>query len=377
MTFLKSFQTSTVKKNFTWQCDLCYTRTEQNKVATLSEQISDLKSSVETMVRQQNIGQIKKSITEEFNLIQEAMLSEIKSRFEEVQSKLAVELQNLKSEVIIPANDSTTPALGTPWDNAQRVRGIKASLLVKPSAGQAIDMKKVQAAAVDNGIPLDSVVVSSSGETFLNLPNEASRDKLQPILATIEPEKEIVVLKSKLPSVALLSVTEEHKSVDIIRMIKQQNEAVGNLMESGSHLSVVYTKKPREGQKFHQVVLRVSPEIRRAIRANNNRIHMSSSVHKVVDRFHVKRCNTCQSFGHYTEKCSNTKVCGYCSETTHLSKDCPIKDNGHEHHKCNNCIKQNLTPNTGHSAFWGKCPAYLDQQKRLKRTVGYNYEDSN
>ena len=159
-------------------------------------------------------------------------------------------------------------------------------------------------------------------------------------------------------------------------MIKQQNEAVGSLADSGSHLSVVYTKKPIKEQKFHQVVLRVSPEIRRAIKSNNDKLHMGDKVHRVVDRFHVKRCNTCQSFGHYSEKCENTKICGYCAENSHLSKDCPHKDSEHENHKCHNCLKLKLDPHTGHSTFWYKCPAYLEQQKRQKRTIGYNY-DSN
>ena len=36
----------------------------------------------------------------------------------------------------------------------------------------------------------------------------------------------------------------------------------------------------------------------------------------------------------------------------------------------------NLTAE-GHSTFWSKCPAYMDQQNKYKRTISYNYEDSN
>ena len=179
-----------------------------------------------------------------------------------------------------------------------------------------------------------------------------------------------------MPSIALLGVTDEHKSEEIIHMIKLQNAAIGSLVEAGSHISVVYTKKPSESQKFHQVVLRVSPEIRRVIKNNRNKIHMGDKVHTVVDRFHVKRCNTCQQFGHYADRCSpaNRETCGYCAENTHLSTNCPHKSESHVNYKCINCEKQSLNPSTGHSTFWSKCPAYLEQQKKHKRTIGYNYD---
>ena len=380
VTFLKTFHQSTIKPNFTWSCDVCLTLTEQNKVGTLSDQISALRLAVEKLTKDKAENTLKTLVNEEFALLTEVITSDIRERLAMVKTELHGKFDNLQSELSEKLATSTTVNAGkaqtTPWDNTQKIEEIKSSLLVKPTGGQPIDMKKVQDAAVNNGIPLDSVVVSSTGDTFVNLPNEASRRKLEPILAHIEPEREVVVLKSKLPSIALLSVTEEHKPEDITRMIKQQNEVIGNLIAAGSHLSVVYTKKPIEDQKFHQVVLRVSPDIRRAIKLNKNKIHMSANVHRVVDRFHVKRCNKCHDFGHYADKCPGTQICGYCAATSHSSKDCPIKNNGHASYKCNNCDKQGLNP-SGHSTFWSKCPAYMDQQNKHKRTIGYNYDDPN
>ena len=383
-TFLKVFHTSTVKPNFMWSCDHCLTLSEQNKVATLSQQVAALTATIDKLVQAQgkDSQSVKSQVTEEFTLLTELLTSDIKTRFQEVTTDLTDKFENLKSELTestqMPAKVDATPATANPWNNPQKVQQVKAALLVKPTAdGQPLDIQKVQDAAIEHGIPLDSVVVSATGETFVNLPNEDTRRKLQPILANMNPEKEIVVLKSKLPSIALLSVTKEHKTEDITRMIKQQNEAIGTLMDSGCHLSVVYTKKPTADQKFHQVVLRVSPEIRRAIKANNHKIHMASNVHRVVDRFHVKRCNTCHCFGHYADKCNNTKVCGYCSETNHFSRDCPLKNAEPGNYTCNNCKKHDPDTAKGHSTFWSKCPAYLEQQKRHKRTIGYNYDDLN
>lgn len=381
VTFLKTFHQSTIKPNFTWSCDDCLTLSEQNKVGTLSDQISALRLAVDKLTKEKSENNLQSLVKDEFALLTEVISSEIRVRLTEVKTELHSKFNNLQSELsenlptLATVNVAKAPI--TPWDNTQKIEEIKSSLLVKTSGGHPIDINKVKDAAVDNGIPLDSVVVSSAGDTFVNLPNEASRRKLEPILANIEPEREVVVLKSKLPSIAILSVTEEHKPEDIIRMIKQQNEVIGNLIEAGSHLSVVYTKKPTEDQKFHQVVLRVSPDIRRALKFNKNKIHMSANVHRVVDRFHVKRCNKCHDFGHYADRCPGIQICGYCAETSHPSKDCPIKNHGHASYKCHNCDKQGLNPASGHSTFWSKCPAYIDQQNRHKRTIGYNYDDPN
>ena len=73
-----------------------------------------------------------------------------KRNFEDLQSKL---LENL------PATENVANDLTTPWHNTRKVDQIKSALLVKPSDGLPIDIKKVKDAAVDNGIPLDSVVV--------------------------------------------------------------------------------------------------------------------------------------------------------------------------------------------------------------------------
>ena len=84
---------------------------------------------------------------------------------------------------------------------------------------------------------------------------------------------------------------------------------------------------------------------------------------RVTDRFYIKRCNTCQYFGHYsnfhdndTENKKTKVVCGYCSEEHH-SKDCPKKTNNPSSHRCSNCIKIGKN-GSGHSAFYYRCPAY-------------------
>ena len=95
---------------------------------------------------------------------------------------------------------------------------------------------------------------------------------------------------------------------EFIEKIKKQNPKVKQLIEEGSEFSIVYTKSPGGENKYHQVVARVSEEIRKAIKENKDRIHADLLAYRVVDRFYVKRCQNCQKFGHYEKDCDK-EVC--------------------------------------------------------------------
>ena len=164
-----------------------------------------------------------------------------------------------------------------------------------------------------------------------------------------------------------------------MNMIQKQNEVIRVLVEEGSHLSVLYTKPPGEGEDnkpYHQVVLRVSPDIRRAISNHGNKIHMGKLVHRVVDRFYVRRCNICQAYGHYQDECTRptSPICGYCSEETHFSRDCTKKSGSNHAFSCYNCKNSSLD-HKGHSTFWHNCPSYKAVQKKLERAIDYDYSN--
>ena len=134
----------------------------------------------------------------------------------------------------------------------------------------------------------------------------------------------------------------------------------------------MYTRSPnKEGinTKYHQIVARVSEDIRKAIKTNRDKLFVGVSSYRVVDRFYVKRCNQCQQYGHYEKDCENEACCGYCSGP-HLSVNCQKEKNDHEQHKCVNCEKSKKEE-TQHSAMWYKCPTYLEMQKKLKKTIPY------
>jgi hypothetical protein len=375
-TFFQMFKNA--KANFCWQCDKCLTKAEENIVATVNEKIGALSTKVDSLADslQKVVNLVTNNTDELTQSITSTIDDKIAGEFVQLRSKLSEEMETLrKSEQTI---DPPPEAAKTVWDMKEKVKEVRTSLLAKRNAesGSSVDIEKLEKAAIKNGIPVNSVHVTESGDTFVNLPNKASSDKLQPLLQ--EMNHDVVTLKSKLPTIALLGVTQEYSKTEIVHAILSQNEIIRGLVEeSKSHLSVVYTKEPNEGNPYHQVVLRVSPDIRRAINNNSNKLHMGRVLHRVVNRFYIRRCNNCQYYGHYQDKCPtpNSPVCGYCSQEGHLSKNCPIKSGPTTDFCCHNCKSRDIDFK-GHSTFWHNCPSYKEQQKKLEHSIDYDYSNS-
>ena len=260
-----------------------------------------------------------------------------------------------------------------PWCNTQRVAKMKTSLCIK-SNGSPVNLEKVGELATTNSIQVSKTVVKDNGDVYVELPSKENCEKLSPLLSEETfANNEVVTVKSKLPSISILNVKSFTSKEEFIGKIKQQNPTIKELVEKGSDFSIVFAKEPCEEnnqrQKF-QVVARVSDDIRRAIKCNDDKIYMDLLALRVVDRFFVKRCNKCQNFGHYEKDCQEDACCGYC-KGNHLSKDCvDVNDGDFGNYKCVNCERGNKDGN-GHSTHWHKCPSYLDLQKKLKKSIPY------
>lgn len=352
-THLSLHKQGSTKANFSWKCDKCLTISEENQAASLKDMMSKL--------------------IDRFSALEDRLSQEIKSQV----SEEFVRLTNAQSDEFIKLNESvsknTTPSAPTGvWNDTEKVAAMKSSLMVKADKdGNPVDASKVRKLVRENGIPVIKVVATATGDTFINLPNEESRDKLQPLLQS--EDNQVVPLKSKLPAVSLLGVTENLSKEQIKEGICNQNVSVGNLVHDGEEFSVVFTKPPAGKNLYHQVTIRVSPKIRSVITSAGDSLFLSSQVCKVRDSFHIRRCNKCQSFGHYAGRCKEDtpNVCGYCGEG-HKSDDCLLKNSAHSTHKCANCQLAGLDPE-GHSTFYYKCPAYKIQQDKLKSAIAYDY----
>ena len=357
-THLTLHKQPSTKKNFSWKCNQCLTISEQNQAATVKEAISQLLA---------NFAELKAQLPDQIRDV-------VKSEVENLTTSQTAEFNKLSESIASKISDPVMPQV-TPWADESRVENMKvnmkSSILVKPDKdGNPVDTKSVRKLAIDNGVPVTKIVVSDSGDTFINLPNVKSQEKLCPLLPS--DKNNVVVLKSKLPSIRIMSVTDELTKDDIKQGLCSQNPTIGELVQGGEELEVIYTRKPPEGMEFHQITVRISPLIRKAIKSLGDKIFLGSKSCGIEDSFHVKRCNRCQSFGHYAAKCrpDTPAICGFCTEN-HSSDDCELKNNPHRDHTCVNCRSGGIEKFKGHSTFYRKCPSYIIQQKKLESSITY------
>ena len=126
-----------------------------------------------------------------------------------------------------------------------------------------------------------------------------------------------------------------------------------------------------EDSPVHQIVARVSDDIRDILKAKGDMIYIGFSAHRVFDRFYVKSCAKCHRFGHYHAECQNDPCCGYCGDEGHESKDCHIhRQKDQDKYSCVNCVDAGK-PGEGHSSHWHRCPTYIEQQKKMMKNIPY------
>ena len=340
-TFLKNWNSPSVKSNFKWYCDCCLTKHEEKAVSTMEERFDKL-----------------------VDLVTE-LSAEVKSL------KSSPNVLAARDQVSIESSAPVTPS-STVWSNEKRVKSIKASLVIKNKPGNTsttdkdADLLKLKALAVSNKIPVSRVGFDSNGNTFVDCPSETDRNKLQPLLANDFADKDVSAVKEKLPCISIVGIEDEVTKSNLVTQLTKQNPKVDALVNAGEEFTVLFVKTTASG---YTAVARVSPKIRTAIQSERDRVFLGVTCCKVYDRFHIKRCNNCQGYGHFKDSCNAAVCCAYCG-LDHDSQQCGVKQDAAKH-SCINCKNAGLANYTGHTTFSLKCPTYIAAQNRLKSTIPY------
>ena len=339
-TTLKQYKMKSTPKNFKWMCDLCCTRFEQEIFTTVQTTAATLGETV---------------------------------------NKLSSQMDELKTDMDSNFSEINKSISGTNvWSDKTRVSSLKSALLIKPDKnGKPVELPVIRDLAIRNGIQVNKTVVTEAGNTFINLPSAADREKLTPLLQTssvVSPDQ-IVNLKEKLPTISIVGIEEEITKDTASEYVLGQNKAIEKLVEDGEIFHVVFVKKPGEYSKTYTLVARVTPRIRDEIRRLGNKLYIGLARYQVRDRFYVKRCNNCQSYHHYENTCEKNKQCGYCRSQEHASISCPLKNGPLNQHSCCNCESSGKVNYKGHNTMWYRCPTYQEEQDKLRKSINYNYPD--
>ena len=363
-TFLTQFIAKSCRKpNFSWKCDPCAIQRDKAEKTDLAQIVHKLASHVEVLTTAfetftRDIKQDNRILTTTFEILKHDIKQDI-------------------TAIQLPGPQPTTQ--GNPWTNTGAIQKLRSSFLVKPSvSGSKADMEKINKIVTDNNLQVNNIGVSQTGNTFIHCPTEDASKTLQTHIQTELVGHVVHSLQDPLPSISIAGVTKTewdplHVTPDgitnFIQRLRGQNPFLEGLMTDGESFKVIFMKPPSGDYKNFQIVARTSPKIRDAITARWNRLFIGSTSVRVYDRFYVKRCNKCNKFGHYKDKCENLPSCGICGADGHESETCDHKTET-SRFSCVNCKRENL-PQTGHNATSRKCPAYMTAQKKLKGNTPY------
>ena len=339
-TMVKTFVSLSTKSNFKFFCDICSTKFE---------------SDMETSGDQKMTGLLSK-------------VSGLEDKKDQIMKLLPKTAQTDKS---IPIKESIKF-----WSDENAMRRVKdpeSILVIKKSATPEQNHEihdEVQQTMERNNIPVDRSVMKKEGDTVMVFKTKNDRDKLKGLLENSNQQIETTAPSEKRPSIAIVGLKRQYEKDEIVKMLELQNGFIKRFASTNNlddHIEVFAIRPLKNNAESFQAFANVSTTLREGLNIYKNRVTIGLVSCKVYDRFHVKRCNNCQHFGHYMKDCPSpeTTVCGKCSGN-HNTRDCES-----DIIKCINCVREKRE-NDNHHTFHHTCPSLCAQQDALKKKMnGY------
>ena len=338
-TMVKTFVAASTKANFKFFCDECLTTFERKLAETSNDKLNSLVT---------HVSGLEKRLTE---------LSNKLDRPDPIRSQAA-----MKSNF---------------WNDAERLAKVKlppheAVLVIKkPTSNEenSEKLKEIQTTIVTNNIPMIKSYNNKAGDTIMVCETENDRDKLKTLIAESSNEIEMNAPAERRSQITIVGFKEEFTKEEIIKMMVLQNtylKRFASLNEIEKHIVINAVRPLKNNDALFQAFGSVSKTVREGLSQYGNKITIGLATCKIYDRFHIKRCNICQHFGHYMKDCPNPNehTCGKCGGE-HSTKDCTDGNT-----KCINCVRKNIE-DTNHCAYSYKCTSLIEQQNLLKNRLNY------
>lgn len=269
---------------------------------------------------------------------------------------------------LVTQKPATAAASVTPTF-AEKVINKPSPIIIKPGEAEDGDapitednLKNIRNFAVDQSIELVSAYKNKQGHHVFMCQNEKSKQALLPHIAQTFPTKNLITPAPHRPTITIKNIHGTYDNATLYDTIKQQNSRIGITPED---FQIIFVKEDREKPGIYSAVARVSDGVRDQLKVNRDTIYIGLHSCKVWDRFFVRRCNNCQTLGHFHGQCkSAVPCCGKCGEA-HDTRSCESTA-----YKCTNCTVDGRT-DTAHPAYSTKCPVYKAAQEKMKGKISY------
>ena len=345
--------------NFRFICDPCITKFENSQTCTTNDNVQILDNRVTNLAS--DMKQVKD------------MLQKLTVRNDDVTV----------STPSTSAGTTPQPIITNVWQDSDKIHEIKTLLVVNKDV--ILADKVIEDSVTASGIQVKGKYINKKGDTAFILPSQKAKEDFKSILQSsgVSSEK-ITEPKQRYPSIAVVGISNQfdrENKDSLVPSLLRQNPGIANIVNlEGSIFEILTIKPVKSNPNIKQAIIRVSDNIRYAIKSTGDRIFSGLSSCKVYDQLYIKRCNKCQDFGHYAKDCKGNVCCGLCSSGDHETKDCIHKDKPDLNNFmcCINCKKAGLTDLMhSHQANSTTCSSYVAKQEKLKSTTSYYINQKN
>ena len=289
--------------------------------------------------------------------------------------------QLLSKQAELNANPTTRPAplqnslptSGNVWSNAVEVNRIKSLLVVDKAAD--FDNLDMDSSVFKSGVQIHSKTIDKKGNTVIVCNSQKSKDQLkQQILKNGVSNGQISEPKPRYPAISVVGLCKELNKEELYEQIMNQNHIINEVCTANNEavFDIIAVKPLRNNSTVFQAFVRVSDDVRHAIKQQRDKIFFGWEKLSVYDQLFIKRCNKCQGYNHYHRECKNTVSCGLCAAHDHEYINCPHKDKSVNDkaafYCCINC-KNAGESDVSHPAYSSLCKLYKMEQEALKKSL--------
>ena len=200
------------------------------------------------------------------------------------------------------------------WHNKEKLESIKAPpsqpVLVIKSGNDSNHNEStrdhVEKTIMENKIAVTQLYKKKDGDIVVVCETEDIRIELKSLVATKDERIVMNTPAEKCASITIVGLQKEYEKEEIIDMLILQNGFINGFTKSNDirkHIEIHAVQPLKNNPEQFQVFANVSTTLCEGFMYYHNKVTLGLTNCKIYDRFHVKRCNNCQKFGHYMKEC--------------------------------------------------------------------------
>ena len=366
-----AFMKNRSKYGFHWRCNDCLAAPSTDTPVTLSD-VSSLISD--------SMNNLHAKLGERLDALEEKVASAPgvdSSTTQSFASILKETLETKRKESEDKKEDMTINSYGE-----EKIVKDCQVLIVRPKRKEVVDKQKRIHASDSLGkalksIPVESINETKNGSIVVKFPTAEMKSEASDLMNKCFDNSEdytVTQPKKMLPKMTVTGIPSSFPDSEIIESILSKNKDISELVKKGLTLELLFTKSKSDNDRFKVAVLKMAPEIRTLVRGGGGYIFIGLSRCSAYDRFWVKQCYHCQTYGHVSSDCPKKHedpCCAFCAGN-HESKSCRNKD----HPKCTNCSGDS-TRSCDHYALSPDCPLLVLQRNRVIENTNFKMSSKN